>query len=493
MSLIQMHDLTFQYDGACQPVFSHLTLQLDTRWRLGLVGRNGRGKTTLLRLLSGALSPAAGSVSLPVPASCFPFSMPREGAMTLEALEDLLPGLEEWRLLRELNLLDTDPEVLYRPLSTLSGGERVKVQLAALFQQPDSYLLIDEPTDHLDQTGREAVSRYLSGKDGFLLVSHDRAFLDGCADHILSLDREGVRLIRGNFSTWQQETQRRNAWEQAENDKLKKDIKRLEGAARRTAVWSDRTESGKYAVRNSGLRPDRGFVGHKAAKLMKRSKAAEDRRQQAVEARSALLRNVEETDVLFLRPLVHPSGRLLEFRDFAPDYGSGPVCAPVSFSLRQGERMALTGPNGAGKSSLLRAVAGENVPHTGAVSLTSGLVLSYVPQDTGGLSGSLTGFAQAGGVELTAFLTLLRKLGFERAQFETDLSALSQGQKKKALLARSICQSAHLYLWDEPLNYVDVFSRIQIEEMLRDTGASLLLVEHDRAFLDAIGAQTISL
>ena len=138
-------------------------------------------------------------------------------------------------------------------------------------------------------------------------------------------------------------------------------------------------------------------------------------------------------------------------------------------------------------------MAGENVPHTGAVSLTSGLVLSYVPQDTGGLSGSLTGFAQAGGVELTAFLTLLRKLGFERAQFETDLSALSQGQKKKALLARSICQSAHLYLWDEPLNYVDVFSRIQIEEMLRDTGASLLLVEHDRAFLDAIGAQTISL
>ena len=493
MSLIQMHDLTFQYDGACQPVFSHLTLQLDTRWRLGPVGRNGRGKTTLLRLLSGALSPAAGSVSLPVPASCFPFSMPRDDAMTLEALEDLLPGLEEWRLLRELNLLDTDPEVLYRPLSTLSGGERVKVQLAALFQQPDSYLLIDEPTDHLDQTGREAVSRYLSGKDGFLLVSHDRAFLDGCADHILSLDREGVRLIRGNFSSWQQETQRRNAWEQAENDKLKKDIKRLEEAARRTAVWSDRTESGKYAVRNSGLRPDRGFVGHKAAKLMKRSKAAEDRRQQAVEAKSALLRNVEETDVLFLRPLVHPSGRLLEVRDFAPDYGSGPVCAPVSFSLRQGERMALTGPNGAGKSSLLRAVAGENVPHTGAVSLTSGLVLSYVPQDTGGLSGSLTGFAQAGGVELTAFLTLLRKLGFERAQFETDLSALSQGQKKKALLARSICQSAHLYLWDEPLNYVDVFSRIQIEEMLRATGASLLLVEHDRAFLDAIGAQTISL
>lgn len=187
MSLIQIHDLTFQYGGACQPVFSHLTLQPDTRWRLGLVGRNGRGKTTLLRLLSGALSPAASSVSVPVPASCFPFSLPGGNAMTLEALEDLLPGLEEWRLLRELNLLDTDPEVLYRPLSTLSGGERVKVQLAALFQQPDAYLLIDEPTDHPDQTGREAVSRYLSGKDGFLPVSHDRAFLDAIGAQTISL------------------------------------------------------------------------------------------------------------------------------------------------------------------------------------------------------------------------------------------------------------------------------------------------------------------
>ena len=116
-----------------------------------------------------------------------------------------------------------------------------------------------------------------------------------------------------------------------------------------------------------------------------------------------------------------------------------------------------------------------------------------MPQDTGGLKGSFARFAQESGVDLTRLLTLLRKLDVPRAQFEQDLAALSEGQKKKVLLARSLCQSAHLYLWDEPLNYVDVFSRMQIEALLRETEATLLLVEHDRAFLQAVGARVLTL
>ena len=493
MSLIQIHDLTFSYPGSYDEVFSHLELNLDTTWRLGLVGRNGRGKTTLLRLLSGELAPTAGRTSLPGPAARFPFPLPQDDTPALEALESRFPDLEEWRLFRELNLLGTDPELLYRPLSTLSGGERVKLQLAALFQRPEGYLLIDEPTDHLDLAGRAAVSAYLAKKPGFLLVSHDRAFLDGCVDHILSLNKTGPELIRGTFSTWWAEKERRDSRERAENERLKGDIQRLQAAARRTAAWSDRVEAAKYGSRNSGLRPDRGFLGHRAAKMMARSKAVERRREQAVAEKEGLLKDLEYTAPLVLRPLPHPKDRLLEVRDFCPDYGGGPVGAPVSFTLRQGERLALTGPNGCGKSSLLKAAAGVDIPHSGTLALASGVVLSCVRQDAGGLSGSFAQFAQAGGVELTDLLTLLRKLDFPRIQFEKDLSALSEGQKKKVLLARSLCQRAHLYLWDEPLNYVDVFSRIQIEDLLRETGASLLLVEHDRAFLQAIGARIVTL
>ena len=493
MSLISIRDLTFSYPGGWEEVFTGLNLELDTAWRLGLVGRNGRGKTTLLRLLSGALTPGGGSVSLPEPVSYFPFPLHWDDTPALEALERRFPDLEEWRLFRELNLLETDPELLYRPLATLSGGERIKLQLAALFQQPERYLLIDEPTDHLDLAGRAAVSAYLAQKPGFLLVSHDRAFLDGCTDHILSFNKTGPELIRGTFSTWWAEKEDRDRREAAENQRLKGEIRRLKESARRTGQWAEQVEASKYGSRNSGLRPDRGFLGHKSAKMMKRSKAAERRQERALAEKEGLLKDLEHTAPLLLRPLEHPKDRLLEVRDFCPDYGAGPVGSPISFTLRRGERLALTGPNGCGKSSLLKAVLGREIPHTGALALASGAVVSYVPQDTGGLKGSFARFAQESGVDLTRLLTLLRKLDVPRAQFEQDLAALSEGQKKKVLLARSLCQSAHLYLWDEPLNYVDVFSRMQIEALLRETDATLLLVEHDRAFLQAVGARVLTL
>ena len=432
-------------------------------------------------------------MSLPEPVCYFPFPLHWDDTPALEALERRFPDLEEWRLFRELNLLETDPELLYRPLATLSGGERVKLQLAALFQQPERYLLIDEPTDHLDLAGRAAVSRYLRRQKGFLLVSHDRAFLDGCVDHILSLNRQTIDVQQGNFSSWWENKRRQDAWEQAEHQRLQRDIRRLDEAARRTAAWSDKVEASKYGPSDSGGAVDLGFVGHRAAKMMKRAKAVEARRREAAEEKAALLQNVESADPLKLHPLAHPKRRLAEAADLAPCYGGRPVCAPVSFTLEQGECLALTGRNGAGKSTLLKLLAGQAIPHTGRLTLAHSLVVSVVPQDTSGLAGSLTGYAQESGVDLTRFLTLLRKLGFTRAQFEKDMASYSAGQKKKVLLARSLCQSAHLYLWDEPLNYIDLFSRMQLEDLLLEYRPTLVLVEHDQDFLDAVAGRQLAL
>ncbi len=491
MSLIDIRCLTFAYEGSYENIFEELSLQLDSSWKLGLVGRNGRGKSTLLRLLAGTL-PHGGAVSMPLEPVYFPAAVSHPEEETRSVLEKLAPELPLWRLKRELALLEVDEGALYRPFSTLSGGEQVKVQLALLFLREGCFPLIDEPTDHLDLEGRRLVSGYLRRQRGFVLVCHDRAFLDGCTDHILALNRQDAQLRQGNFSAWWRDKENRDAWEQAENRRLLREIAQLEAAARRTAAWSDRTEQGKYASKNSGLRPDRGYVGHKAAKLMRRAKSAQARQQAAAEQKAALLHNVEYAQPLKLRPLEHPKRRLVELERVSPSYGAGPVCAPVSLVLERGERIALTGRNGAGKSSLLKLVCGEAIPHTGRLELASGLAVSYVPQDAAFLQGGLSRFAEESGIDGSLFKTILRKLDFSRSQLEKDMADYSAGQKKKVLLARSLCQSAHLYVWDEPLNYVDLFSRMQLEELLREYPCAMLLVEHDARFLEVVGARAVA-
>lgn len=492
MSLINISNLTFAYDGSYDNVFENVSLQLDTDWRLGLVGRNGRGKTTLLKLLLGGYE-YSGTITASCPFDYFPFPVEDRSRLTMDVLESLDPDLERWRIYRELAALEVDEDVLFRPFSTLSGGEQTKVLLAALFLRPGNFLLIDEPTNHLDLEGRRVVSAYLRRQKGFILVSHDRAFLDGCVDHILSINKLDVQVRQGDFSSWWREKERRDNWERTENEKLKGDISRLDAAARRTAGWSDAAESAKYATRNSGLRPDRGFIGHKAAKLMKRSKAVESRRQEAVEEKRDLLKNIELTEELKLHPLVHPKARLVEVTDLAPNYGGGNICKSISFTVMQGDRVALTGRNGAGKSSLLKLCQGENIPHSGTLSPASGLIVSAVPQDASFLRGGLSAFAAGSGIDESLFKAILRKLDFSRVQFEKDMADYSAGQKKKVLLARSLCQSAHLYIWDEPLNYIDIFSRMQIEALIRQYQPTMLLVEHDQDFLEALATKTVPL
>lgn len=491
MSMIEISNLTFAYDGSYDNIFENVSLRLDTDWRLGLVGRNGRGKTTLLRLLQHKYE-YRGTIRADVPFDYFPFAIPDPDKDAIGVIEDVQPDYEYWQLAREMHRLEMSDEILYRPFRSLSGGEQVKLLLALLFARENRFLLIDEPTNHLDAEARALVADYLKTKRGFLLVSHDRAFLDGCVDHILSINKTNIELQKGNFSSWFANKERQDAFEQAENDRLRADIRRLDEAAKRAARWSDKTESEKH-VRNSGLRPDRGYIGHKSAKMMQRAKSIEARRLDAAEEKAGLLHNIERADDLKLHPLAYRAETLAELTGVAVQYGGAPVVEGVRLTVRRGARIALIGRNGSGKSSLLKLIAGQDIPHTGTVRLGSGLIVSYVPQDASFLSGSLSAYAEACGIDRTLFFAILRKLDFARVQFEKDMADYSAGQKKKVLLARSLCEQAHLYLWDEPLNYIDVFSRMQIEQLLTAYQPTLLFVEHDRTFCDKIATGTVRL
>lgn len=486
MSMIKVEDLSFTYPGSYDPIFERVNFQIDTAWKLGFVGRNGRGKTTFLQLLLGRYD-YSGTIHSSVPFDYFPYPVPHPERPAQTVLEEVCPQAEEWELLRELSYLEVDWEVLERPFRTLSQGEQTKLLLAALFLNPGHFLLIDEPTNHLDSRARALVAAYLNKKSGFILVSHDRRFLDGCVDHILSLNRATIDVQSGNFSSWLDNFQRQQDFESAQNQRLQKDIRRLQKASKRSAAWSDRVEASKTGAY------DKGFVGHKAAKMMKRSKALEARQQQALEEKSGLLKNVETAEDLKLFPQPYHAPVLADFSAVSIHYGQRQVCPPLSFTVERGDRVALEGRNGSGKSSVLKLLLGEPVPHSGTVTLGSGLVFSYVPQDTGHLKGQLSRFVQAAGLDSSLFLAILRKMGLERAQFEKDLADYSAGQKKKVLLAKSLCEQAHLYVWDEPLNYLDIYARMQIEALLRRFAPTMLFVEHDGAFREAVATKVVTL
>lgn len=490
MSLINIKNMSFGYDGSFEKVFENVDLQLDTAWKLGLTGRNGRGKTTLLKILMGELE-YTGTISSSVDFEFFPYS-PENAYLTADVIREAAPQAEDWQIQRELNLLEAD-DILYRAFETLSQGERTKALIAGMFLRSNSFMLIDEPTNHLDAHAREILAAYLNRKSGFILVSHDREFLDACIDHILVINRMNIEVQKGNFSSWNENRERGEQFERSRNERLKKEIRQLEQASKRTALWSDKTESTKHGTRNSGLRPDRGYIGHKSAKLMKRAKNIESRVERDISEKNKLLRNIDEAPPLKLSPLKYHGSKLVELQNVSLNHDNKTVFENISFTVEQGDRIALCGQNGSGKTSLIRLILGEITEFQGDFTRASNLKISCVCQSADDLSGTLDDYAEQYGVDETLFKAILRKLDFSRELFSRPIESYSQGQKKKVMLARSLSERANIYIWDEPLNYIDVMSRIQIEELLKNSEATLLFVEHDKRFCEQIATKQILL
>ncbi len=345
----------------------------------------------------------------------------------------------------------------------------------------------------MDFQSRECVKRFLNKEKGFIVVSHDRDFIDACVDHIISINKNNIEIQKGNFSSWWENRKNQDNFEMNQNQKLKKDIARLEESVAQTQRWSDKVEKTKNGTRIAGLRPDKGAIGHKAAKMAQRSKAIEFRQNKAIEAKSKLLKNIEKQDDLFLNSKHLKDNVLIEVKNLSIFYGEKKIFEGLNFSVENGDRVAICGQNGSGKTSLLKFILGEDIKYSGSIYKSGRLKISYISQKYDWLCGTLVDFAKENNIDQTRFLTMLIKLGFSRNLFDANLQDFSEGQKKKVLIAKSLCEEANLYVWDEPLNYIDVISRIQIEELLKDANITLIFVEHDNAFVRNIATKRVQI
>ncbi|MBP5595929.1 MAG: ABC-F type ribosomal protection protein [Pseudobutyrivibrio sp.] len=510
MAQIQVSNLTFSYEGSADDVLENVSFNIDTNWKLGFIGRNGKGKTTLLRLLMGDYK-YQGSIIASTYFDYFPYYVSGEDVekTASELIEKWKPGVEEWQVLIQMNQIQIDAECLYRPIKTLSHGERTRVMLAVLFAAENEFLLIDEPTNHLDQAARDIVKNYLASKKGFILVSHDRDLLDAVCDHVLVMNRSTIEVQTGNFSTWWENKEKSDAFAKAENEKHLKEIGKLKAAADRTGRWADKSEGSKIGYdpikETDRSISSRSYIGGKTKKMQARVKAYEKRVDREIEEKEGLLQDIENVVDLKVMPLEFHKNILVDAQKLSLSYkDSMPLFNNLTFQIKRGDRIVISGENGCGKSSIIKAILNANNAREfggldnleivdGILTVTTGLVISYINQDTSFLRGTLEDFCQYRGLDKSLFLAILRQLDFNREQFGKNMEDFSEGQKKKVLIAASLITPAHLYIWDEPLNYIDMFSRMQIEKLILDACPATLIVEHDARFQEKIATEIIKL
>jgi ATP-binding cassette subfamily F protein uup len=473
MPLVVLDHVSMAYGHL--PLLDDLALQVDARERVSLIGRNGSGKSTLLRIVDGEVPPDAGSIwrQPGLRVARLEQDVPLSAARPVfDVVADGLGGTEteqHWRVDRVLSHLELQPEPI---VDTLSGGERRRVLLArALVSQPD-LLLLDEPTNHLDIAAITWLEGFLAGYPGAVMfVTHDRAFLQRIATRIVELDRGRLMSWPGDYAAF---LGKKEAWLAQEAVHHEKFDKRLadEEVWIRQGVKARRT-------RNEGR--------VRALMAMREARAARRERTGTVRLR------VERAD---------PPGQLVfEAEGVTKAFGDKTVVRDFSTRVMRGDRIGLIGRNGTGKTTLLRLLLGELEPDRGRVRQGANVQIAYYDQQREQLDPERTVFDTVGDGNETVTVNgqprhvhgYLRDFLFPPERARSPVKALSGGERNRLLLARLFTRPANVLVLDEPTNDLDLETLELLEAQLVLWSGTLLLVTHDRVFLDNVVTSTLVL
>ena len=476
--LLQLTDISLTFGG--DPVFDGLDLVVQPGDRVALVGRNGSGKSTLMKVMAGMVEADRGEriLSPGVTTGYMQQHPDLSGFATLGdfAASDLEPG-SEYLVERVAEGLKFKPDT---DVATASGGERRRAALAKLLAEAPELMLLDEPTNHLDIEAITWLERELSStRAGFVLISHDRAFLRALTRATLWVDRGQVRRQEKGFEAF--EAWRDKVWEEEDLQRHKLDRK-IKSEAR-------------WAVEGISARRKRNQGRLRALHAMKADWAAQIKRQGSAE--------------MALESGPKSGRRVIEAKGISKTYDDKLILRPFDLRIMRGDRVALVGPNGAGKTTLLKMLIGHEAPDTGTVTQGTGIEMAVFDQNRATLDDNASLWEN-----LTHDPTMrisgrsdqvmvrgnpkhvvgyLKEFLFDEAQARAPVRSLSGGEKARLILAKIMARSSNLLVLDEPTNDLDVETLDLLQELLGDYDGTVILVSHDRDFLDRVAATTIAM
>ena len=518
-----------------ETVLSSISFSLNRGERLGLVGPNGCGKTTLLRIIAGEERADSGSVQL-IPGGLrygyLPQGLSPDPEDTLGGFLDLdeqgqPKPVEDVETLARLLALNPEKEALQQaydraldrlaagsenarrapevlrglglgeypfdtPLGILSGGQKTRLALARVLLADPQLLLLDEPTNHLDLEMLEWLEQWLSGFPGaVLIVSHDRAFLDGTATSILEIDLHTHQASQypGNYSQYLQAklAERERQWQEYKDQQ--DEIARLSAAAARVTEYAGFKKGGKG---DSGDKFATGFYANRTKSTIKLAKQIE-RRIDRLKNEDAVEKPAQSWQMKLEFSGTPASGRdVLVLEDLAVGYGEDVLLSGITLTLRYGARAVLVGANGTGKTTLLRTIAGRLEPLAGRCRTGSSVQLGYMTQEQEDLDPQLNPFEtilKLSPVSETEARTFLHRFLFSGDDVFVPVGSLSYGERARLSLACLVSQGCNFLLLDEPINHLDIPSRARFEQALEAFEGTVLAVVHDRYFISGFASE----
>jgi ATP-binding cassette subfamily F protein uup len=476
--LLQLTDISLTFGG--NPVFHDLSLVVQPGDRVALVGRNGSGKSTLMKVMAGLVEADSGACI--VPPGIRVGYMEQDPDMTgFATLGDFatsgLEASEMYKVEMAGEGLKFDPA---RAVETASGGERRRAALAKLMAEAPELMLLDEPTNHLDIEAIAWLENELKQtRAGYVLISHDRAFLRELTRATLWIDRGMVRRQERGFEDF--EAWRDKVWDDEDMQRHKMDRK----------IKSE----GRWAVEGISARRKRNQGRLRALHALRAERSAQIRRQ--------------GTAAMELSSAPKSGKKVIEADNITKAYGEKVILKPFSIKIERGDRVAFVGPNGVGKTTLLKMLMGQEIPDSGTVKLGTNLLPAIFDQSRAQLDPEMSLWESlAGDPEMRVsgkadqimvrgqpkhVVGYLKEFLFDERQARAAVKSLSGGEKARLVLAKLMARESNILVLDEPTNDLDIETLDLLQELLDDFDGTVLLVSHDRDFLDRVATQTVAM